>query len=417
MIAFTNHALDHMLTSVLDAGITKKIIRLGSRSADERISQFSIETLEMVNEESRLNRTFAGKRRELKNIQETIRKLMENVLKHDLDSNEVMKYLSTFHPEHHAYLNRPLPWIRNIKTLFADNDDGEGEWQQQGRRGKAFTKDMSFYGFWRDGSDLEFIGALSDGSYTPWRPATPLQETISNRFGVLKQDDSPNSDDEYATGEEDEDDSQSEDVSAEDAWMTVNVKPPPEPARAEEAPVPPTQTTIPSVEPEHRDDAGISQTDFKDLDGFLAEIGCSQLPAIPTSNRPLEELLEEVGDVWTMSILERRVLHNFWVNQTRIELAESQKGEFERLRESHENILRECNEGKEEVRGYFTVVINRFEWLSRFVETCFGTSMSSVVPRLVCACSISSKAFRLTIWFWLGAAKLATLLKVTISPM
>ncbi|KAJ7346800.1 hypothetical protein DFH08DRAFT_869366 [Mycena albidolilacea] len=36
MIAFTNHALDHMLTSVLDAGITNKVVRLGSRSADEK---------------------------------------------------------------------------------------------------------------------------------------------------------------------------------------------------------------------------------------------------------------------------------------------------------------------------------------------------------------------------------------------
>jgi hypothetical protein len=418
MIAFTKHALDHMLSSVLDAGITEKIIRLGSRSADERISQFSIETLEMVNDESRLNRTFAGKHRELKNIQEAIRELMENVLKHDIDSNEVMEYLSTFHPEHHAYLSRPLRWIRIIKTLFADNDDGKGEWQQQGRRGKAFAKDMSFYAFWRDGSDLEFIGALSNGSFAPWRPVTPAKETISNRFGVLKQGDSPSSDDEYATGDEDEDDSLSDDVPVEDAWMAVNVKPPSsEPARAEEAPVPPTHTIIPSFEPEHRDDAGISQADFKDLDGFLAKIGCSQLPVIPTSNRPLEELLEEVGDIWTMSIPERHILHTFWVNQTRMELAESQKGEFERLRESHENILRECNEGKEEVRGCFTVVINRFEWLSRFVETCFGTSISLVVPRLVCACSVSCKAFQLTIWPWLGAAKLATLLKVTISPM
>jgi hypothetical protein len=389
MIAFTKHALDHMLSSVLDAGITEKIIRLGSRSADERISQFSIETLEMVNEESRLNRTFAGKHRELKNIQEAIRELMENVLKHDLDSNEVMEYLSTFHPEHHAYLSRPLRWIRIIKMLFVDNDDGKGEWQQQGRRGKTFAKDMSFYAFWRDGSDLAFIGALSDGSYTPWRPATPPQEIIGKRFGVLKQDDLPNSDDECATGEEDEDDSLSEDVPVEDAWTTVNVKPPPsEPTHAEEAPVPPTQTTTPFVEPEYRHDAGISQADFKDLDGFLANIGCSQLPVIPTSNRPLEELLEEIGNVWTMSILERRVLHNFWVSQTRIELAEGQKGEFERLREFHDDILRECNEGKEEVCGYFTVVVNRFEWLSRFVETCFRTSISLVVPRLVCACCI-----------------------------
>lgn len=352
-----------MLGSVLDAGITKKIIRLGSRSADERISQYSIETLEMVDGESRLNRTFSGIRRELKNIQESIRKLMEKVLKQDLesDSTQVMKYLSTFHPEHHGYLDSPPSWIRNIKTIFGDDDDDAGEWQQQGRRGKAFAKDMSFYAFWRDGSDLDFIGALSDGSYAPWRPATPPVETTNNRFGVLEQDPSPESDDEYATGEDDDDDDDSlpEDVQVEDAWMLVKTKPPPpESANPEEAPVPPSRRTPSPLESEPCSDAGLSQADFKDLDGFLAEIGCSQLPIVATSNRPLEELLEDVGDVWTMSREERYILHNFWVDQTRIELAESQKGEFERLRELHEHTLRECNEGKEEVRGWFNLVIN-----------------------------------------------------------
>ncbi|OAX35178.1 hypothetical protein K503DRAFT_858768 [Rhizopogon vinicolor AM-OR11-026] len=300
MIAFTNHALDHMLGSVLDAKITNKIIRLGSRSADERIAEFSIEKLEMVNEESRLNRTFAGKRRELKNTQEAIKKLMENVLKHDLesDSAEIMKYLSTFHPEHHGYVDAPPSWIRNIKMLFGDDDDDAGEWQQQGRRGKTFTKDMSFYAFWRDGSDLAFIEALSDGSYAPWKPEPLPQEAMGNRFNVLEQDASPESEDEYATGEEDDDsssESEDEDVPVEDAWMKVKVKPPsPEPASPKEAPAPPSRTTPPPPESETRNNTGISQADFKDLDGFLAEIGCSQLPIVPTSSRPLAMLLDRL---------------------------------------------------------------------------------------------------------------------------
>ncbi|KAG1798119.1 uncharacterized protein HD556DRAFT_221369 [Suillus plorans] len=50
-----------------------------------------------------------------------------------------------------------------------------------------------------------------------------------------------------------------------------------------------------------------------------------------------------------MSRAERQNLHHFWVENTRIELAETQTGEFARLRELHEGILRECNEGQEEV--------------------------------------------------------------------
>jgi len=405
-----------MLGSVLDAGITKKIARLGSRSADERISQYSIETLEMVHEESRLNKTFSGKRRELRSIQETIGELMETVLRHEFESNstEIMKYLSTFHPEHHGYLLTPPQWIQNIKSLFGDdNDDDAGEWQQQGRRGKTFAKDMSLYAFWRDGSDLTFIGALSDGSYAPWTPATPPVEVTSNRFGALEQDPSPESDDKYVTGDEDED-SLSEDLPVEDAWMLVKPKPPPtEPANLEEAPVPPSQTTPPPPEFGSRNDAGLSQPDFKDLDGFLKALGCPRLPIVATSDRSLEELLDDVGDVWSMSRKERYTIHNFWVEQTRIELAESQKGEFQRLRQRHEDILRECNEGKEEVGDCFPLVTPFNSYGYRSVETCFATSISLVVPRLVCAFRVF--AFLLTLLPLLGAAKLATLLKASSS--
>ncbi|KAG2106489.1 hypothetical protein BD769DRAFT_1654653 [Suillus cothurnatus] len=358
MIAFTNHALDHMLGSVLDAEITKKVIRLGSRSADERISQYSIETLEMVNEESRLNRTFSNKRRELKGIQESIKNLMFRVLKDDLESNstEIMKYISVLHPEHSGYLASPPVWIQNIRSFFGgdDDDDGAGEWQQQGRRGKTFVKDMSFYAFWKDGSDLEFIGALNDGSYAPWRTTPPPNETTSNKYDLLEQDSLLDSDDEYMTSEERDDESLSEDLPVEDAWMRVKVElPSPETTSSKEVPVAPTKAPvapIPPPEPEPRDDAGLGQADFQDPEGFLEAIGCSQWPVIPTSNRPLNELLDDVDDVWTMSRAERHILHNFWVENTRIELAETQKGEFERLRELHEGILRECNEGKEEVR-------------------------------------------------------------------
>ncbi|KAG2153743.1 uncharacterized protein EDB93DRAFT_1134566 [Suillus bovinus] len=358
MIAFTNHALDHMLSSVLDADITKKVVRLGSRSADERISQYSIETLEKVNQESRLDRTFSSKRRELKEIQERIRNLMFKVLKDDLesDSTEVVKYISVLHPEHSGYLAAPPMWIRNIKSLFSggDDDNDAGEWQQQGRRKKTFVKDMSFYAFWRDGSDLEFIETLNNGSYAPWKTTPPPDETTSNKFYLLEQDSLPDSDNESVTGEEQDDESPSEDLPVEDAWTRVKVKSPsPETADSKEVPAAPTKASdspIPHIDPEPRDDAGLRRADFKDPEGFLEALGCSQWPIIPTSSRSLNELLEDVGDIWTMSKAERHNLHNFWVENTRIELAETQTGEFERLRELHEGILRECNEGKEEVR-------------------------------------------------------------------
>lgn len=55
MIAFTNHALDHMLRDVLDGDVTKDIIRLGSRSKDEVVSQYSLETLEKLQPKNNLS--------------------------------------------------------------------------------------------------------------------------------------------------------------------------------------------------------------------------------------------------------------------------------------------------------------------------------------------------------------------------
>jgi hypothetical protein len=51
MVAFTNHALDHLLESVLDKGITQKIVRLGSRSQSERLQGFTLDKLEKFHDD------------------------------------------------------------------------------------------------------------------------------------------------------------------------------------------------------------------------------------------------------------------------------------------------------------------------------------------------------------------------------
>ncbi len=48
LIAYTNHALDHMLLSVLDDHITDRLVRLGSRTTDDRIAEFNLIKLEQM---------------------------------------------------------------------------------------------------------------------------------------------------------------------------------------------------------------------------------------------------------------------------------------------------------------------------------------------------------------------------------
>lgn len=356
MIAFTNHALDHMLCSVLDANITHKIVRLGSRSSDERISQYSIETLEMADGQSRLDRTFSNRRRELKNVQEDIRKLMNQVLNLDIesDSSEIMKYLSLFHPEHHEYLAHPPDWVSSLR-LYDNRDVDGGVWQVQGRKGKRHIQDTSFYAYWRDCGDLELVDAVVDGSYAGQNMTPEPKEVLAkNQFDLIDVEPHGESTDEDETSTGDSTDDDEDDVA--DCWKKVRFDAPIETSVQEERPAPrvvtpdlssSSRSSIDEPEPH----VNLGPEDFQDLKGFLAAIGCVRDPAVPMSDRSLGELLDSpIPDIWSMSRSERCKLHTFWVKHTLVELSSSQMGEFERLRVLHTKMLQECNEGKEEAR-------------------------------------------------------------------
>jgi hypothetical protein len=61
LLAFTNHALDHILRAIHDNNVTHDMIRLGSRSKDEVVSQYSMESLENVKRpDATLRRRAAG---------------------------------------------------------------------------------------------------------------------------------------------------------------------------------------------------------------------------------------------------------------------------------------------------------------------------------------------------------------------
>jgi hypothetical protein len=350
LIAFTNHALDHMLSSILDADITKRIVRLGRRANDERVAQYSMETLEMVQQQSRLDRKFSSQRRELKEIQEEIQILMQKVLRLDIDNDtdEIMKYLSTNYPEHFEYLSNPPEWVSNVKSCMLDDEGSAGEWQTAGRGGKAHVLDHSTYAFWRNCSDLAFIDQITNG-FEPWKSESSAETETEvhapqNAFSALEVEvprDSDNSDEEPSDTE-----SISEEVEVEESWKNVqldqvsSIAPVilPEPSTIE--PPSPVESTT------HENTFG--PADIKDIDGFFDALGFQYTPSVPNSNRPLEEL-EDVGDVWEMSGLERQRIHDFWVGQARVQLGETYMGEFERLRNCHARKLRQCDEGKEEV--------------------------------------------------------------------
>lgn len=365
MIAFTNHALDHMLTSVLDAGITTDIVRLGSRSSDERISQYSIESRERVAGQSRLDRSVSQSHRDLKSIQERIKGLMDKILKADLESHssEVTQYIMLHYPEHHLSLCSPPQWIGTAKEYYDDASDGP--WQVQRRGGRAVNQDTSPYAYWRKAGDIQFLRLIGSSSQ-PVHDSGATGRLKGNYFQALSSVDADASDNNSSddssdhTDSDDDDDDDSSSTSStspeiEKCWMVVSDggesadevkdkdKDKDEVTKREVERLPPEeQRTSPQSKPS-------LGTHIRDPLGYFSALGEEGIPCIPHSDRDLADLLVD-GDVWGMSSTERERLHEFWIEEARAQRHQNQLGEFERLREMHVNKLREYNEARDAVR-------------------------------------------------------------------
>ncbi|KAJ3544380.1 hypothetical protein NM688_g5751 [Phlebia brevispora] len=375
MIAFTNHALDHMLCSVLDAGITQKIVRLGSRSADERISKFSIEVMEEVAGKSRLDRVFANNFRELKVVEDEVKKLLKDSLRTTIDTAELVSHLEVAYPIlFHSFYDMPS-WVTLLCQLSKASADGGGDWTRIGQGGRDEDVDESELAYWLSGGDLEFlelayIQPIRNPPKSVNKSTADIAETstaATNQYQALDVEtgDDSDSSDSLSVDESDEGLRESAldvEVPPEEAWMLIeDAEPQPtqEPAaaalEAQQVPEHISAQAAPGSEPfEFSESAGTSTlairpSDFYDVRDFLHYTGYSQLPMMPTTNRPLETLVD-LDDVWEMSLPERRRLHAYWTEEVRRTVEENRVQEFERLRKKHAEALQKFEEGKAEAR-------------------------------------------------------------------
>ena len=72
LLGLTNHAVDHLLISVLEAGITDKVVRLGSRTKDERI-----EKLTLARQKQELRRQISSFER--RSCRRTVKELLQRI--------------------------------------------------------------------------------------------------------------------------------------------------------------------------------------------------------------------------------------------------------------------------------------------------------------------------------------------------
>ncbi|KAG8728324.1 hypothetical protein FRC12_021840, partial [Ceratobasidium sp. 428] len=148
LMACTNHALDHMMLSVLE-NVTKNIARLGSRSADERISQFSLDKLTRDSTEHK--GTIGSKWKAMKEAEDEMNELMNSMVKKHVSRQEMNTTIIPEYPDHYDNIFTPPRWVGALYTEYTSNDAGWGESDNK-KKGKPNKLE-----FWRDGRDLSWL--------------------------------------------------------------------------------------------------------------------------------------------------------------------------------------------------------------------------------------------------------------------
>jgi len=153
-----------MLLSVLDAKITSKMVRLGSRSSDERIAQFNLRKLEMeLGEVSSLDVSHRREYRRMKQIEEEMVELIESISLPQVHWKEIHSYLDIHFQHALDAITTPELWI---VTLIADSrkdEEQEGSWieakKKKGSRNANVSIPTTPFGFWIQGRDIDFLNA------------------------------------------------------------------------------------------------------------------------------------------------------------------------------------------------------------------------------------------------------------------
>ncbi|CAE6460674.1 unnamed protein product [Rhizoctonia solani] len=293
LVAFTNHALDHMLKGVLDAKITNNIIRLGSKhAADERIMEFSLENAEKLQSQAeQKDRMIGAAYKEMKTSQNDMKELMKKLALRDVSQDHFEKYLLVDYPLHYEELfTSPPEWIYSLALQAAEDEAG---WTTVG----GDPQDFSMLRFWLTARDLEFLRPppAPQASKAKGKKKSNVKAANHNFYKVLSE-----------------------------------------------------QAQVVDQNDDHEeDDIVVNHREF--VIQFLYQHGIETTPSIPETDRPVEELINDPR-VWEMSLKEREALYNTWYMVTSDSIRESQVEDFERLQRNHAAALKKYQEIQDQNR-------------------------------------------------------------------
>ncbi|KAH7335672.1 hypothetical protein B0J17DRAFT_667287 [Rhizoctonia solani] len=284
LVAFTNHALDHMLKGILDADITKNIIRLGSRAAvDERLASFSLDEAEKISTKSRLDRNINSAYREMRGAEAEMNGLMDKITKRHVPQEHMEECILSVYPYHYEELFSNTPsWITALINSAGDDDE---DWETAGKS----EQDLTIIDFWAKGRDLEFLEPpKEDESQAQGKKGKKAAGGDSNKFGALADDNASK-----------------------------------------------------------RGKGGLAARHQAFIRNFLTQHGVHQVPPIPLTSRPLDALKDDPM-VWSMSLTERKTLYDTWYVTASESIRDAQIEDFENVRKKHAAARQSFEEIKEQ---------------------------------------------------------------------
>ena len=168
--------MDHLLCNILDAGITKKIARLGSRhSAHERILPYLLEDLEKRSGENLYHWDKVDTRQQLERVAEEFSRVTATLHGTAIDESTLTTWLEQHQPKHNSRLHKPPRWVQ------IRHNELKG-WKTAGNK----TRDepiRTYYGSWVKGVDLDFLDPPV--TLPQQQPDSPPARPSRNRYSLL----------------------------------------------------------------------------------------------------------------------------------------------------------------------------------------------------------------------------------------
>lgn len=297
LIAFTNQALDHMLLSLLDSKVTRNFVRIGSRSKNERIAQYTLDKLESTSDEGR-DRAVGKAYRKMKDCETTMISILQDIQMLELTWPQIEDHLRGIYPQQLDSLLQPPYWIQVLlDELMNPEEPGEEgspkqEWKiVTNKKRRAADKHLANtpYEYWKLGYDINFITPPSNPE-----PAPPPVKTERVNAKDKKKDKANKAD---ATGQ------------------------------------------------------AVVKNHNRRMSTFFGALGFETTPSVPRGGRPVVEL-QSVENIWSLSLSERRSLATMWEAQLRSFAYSQNLPMYNKSREKYDEACKRYHDVVDEVMFY-----------------------------------------------------------------